>query len=115
MPADPTPGCFHSMRPPSHYPDDCYCHCHCSTALPDANFQAFCRPITITAKSTEAIRFYEPIVKKHMDNLLEAPAIVLANLCVSYIMTSLNEEAEELMRAVEKEEELAQQVNPGKQ
>uniref|UniRef100_A0A7R9V8U6 Tetratricopeptide repeat protein 30 n=1 Tax=Chlamydomonas euryale TaxID=1486919 RepID=A0A7R9V8U6_9CHLO len=63
----------------------------------------------------EAIRFYEPIVKKHMDNLLEAPAIVLANLCVSYIMTSLNEEAEELMRAVEKEEELAQQVNPGKQ
>ncbi|KAJ1624803.1 hypothetical protein T492DRAFT_1044543 [Pavlovales sp. CCMP2436] len=31
-------------------------------------------------------------------------AIVLANLCVSYIMTSQNEEAEELMRAVEKEE-----------
>ena len=33
------------------------------------------------------------------------PAIVLANLCVAYIMTSQNEEAEELMRRVEKEEE----------
>ncbi|KAG1657935.1 hypothetical protein FOA52_003014 [Chlamydomonas sp. UWO 241] len=62
----------------------------------------------------EAIRFYEPIVKKHMDRLLDAPAIVLANLCVSYIMTSLNDEAEELMRAVEKEEDMAQQVNPEK-
>jgi len=29
---------------------------------------------------------------------------VLANLCVSYIMTSANEEAEELMRKIEKEE-----------
>merc|ERR1711988_1224843 len=33
------------------------------------------------------------------------PAIVLANLCVAYIMTSQNEEAEELMRRVEREEE----------
>lgn len=32
-------------------------------------------------------------------------AIVLANLCVSYIMTSQNEEAEDLMRRIEKEEE----------
>ena len=31
-------------------------------------------------------------------------AIVLANLCVSYIMTSQNEEAEELMRKIEKEQ-----------
>lgn len=31
--------------------------------------------------------------------------MVLANLCVSYIMTSQNEEAEELMRKVEKEED----------
>ena len=31
--------------------------------------------------------------------------IVLANLCVTYIMTSLNEEAEELMRKIEREEE----------
>ena len=33
------------------------------------------------------------------------PAILLANLCVSYIMTSQNEEAEDLMRKIEKEEE----------
>merc|ERR1712151_276379 len=32
-------------------------------------------------------------------------AIILANLCVAYVMTSANEEAEELMRLVEKEEE----------
>merc|ERR1711972_608571 len=31
--------------------------------------------------------------------------IILANLCVAYVMTSANEEAEELMRLVEKEEE----------
>lgn len=48
----------------------------------------------------EAIRYYEPIVKKQSDNILEVPAIVLANLCVSHIMISQNEEAEELMRKV---------------
>ena len=32
-------------------------------------------------------------------------AIVLANLCVAYIMTSQNEEAEDFMRRIEKEEE----------
>lgn len=48
----------------------------------------------------EAIRYYEPIVKKQAENILEVPAIVLANLCVSHIMISQNEEAEELMRKV---------------
>ncbi|KAI9005879.1 hypothetical protein BC832DRAFT_455049 [Gaertneriomyces semiglobifer] len=57
------------------------------------------------SKYKEAISFYEPIVKKQFENILEVPAIVLANLCVSYIMTSQNEEAEELMRKIEKEEE----------
>ena len=56
----------------------------------------------------EAIRYYEPIVKRHSDNILNVTAIVLANLCVAYIMTSQNEEAEDLMRKIEKEEE---QVN----
>ena len=37
--------------------------------------------------------------------MLNVPAIVLANLCVSYIMTSQNEAAEDLMRKIEKEEE----------
>jgi len=56
-------------------------------------------------KFREAIRYYEPTVKKHAQNILGVPAIVLANLCVAYIMTSQNEEAEELMRRVEREEE----------
>ena len=44
-------------------------------------------------------------MKKNFDSILNVSAIVLANLCVSYIMTSQNEEAEELMRKIEKEEE----------
>eukprot|EP00164_Ancoracysta_twista_P001866 GFYU01002454.1.p1 GENE.GFYU01002454.1~~GFYU01002454.1.p1 ORF type:complete len:669 (+),score=188.50 GFYU01002454.1:138-2144(+) len=56
-------------------------------------------------KFREAIRYYDPIVRKQSDNLLGVTAIVLANLCVSYIMTSQNEEAEDLMRRIEREEE----------
>ena len=56
-------------------------------------------------KFKEAIRYYAPIVGKHGDSVLDVPAIVLANLCVSYIMTSQNDEAEALMRKIEKEEE----------
>ncbi|KAL0893524.1 hypothetical protein ABMA27_013720 [Loxostege sticticalis] len=56
-------------------------------------------------KYKEAASFYEPIVKKQYDNILEISAVVLANLCVSYIMTSQNEEAEDIMRKIEKEEE----------
>ncbi|XP_015215916.1 intraflagellar transport protein 70A isoform X3 [Lepisosteus oculatus] len=82
------------------------------------------------SKYKEAIGFYEPIVKKHYDNLeqcniqecpckrktsiLNVSAIVLANLCVSYIMTSQNEEAEELMRKIEKEEEQVSYDDPEK-
>ncbi|KAJ1513294.1 Tetratricopeptide repeat protein 30A [Coelomomyces lativittatus] len=58
-------------------------------------------------KYKEALAFYEPLVI-HYDashRLLEVTAIVLANLCVSYIMTSQNEEAETWMRKIEKEEE----------
>lgn len=62
----------------------------------------------------EAIRYYEPIVAKNKDNLLGVSAIVLANLCVSYIMTSQNEEAEELMRRVEREEERVAEQQPDK-
>ncbi|XP_026742442.1 tetratricopeptide repeat protein 30A [Trichoplusia ni] len=56
-------------------------------------------------KYKEAASFYEPIVKKQYDNILDVSAVVLANLCVSYIMTSQNEEAEDIMRKIEKEEE----------
>ncbi|XP_071106591.1 intraflagellar transport protein 70A-like [Haliotis cracherodii] len=65
-------------------------------------------------KYKEATGFYEPIVKKNYDNLLSVSAIVLANLCVSYIMTSQNEEAEELMRKIEKEEEQVAYEDPEK-
>ena len=46
-------------------------------------------------KYEEAIRYYEPFVKKHQDNILDVQAIVLANLCVCYVMTSRNEKAED--------------------
>ena len=62
----------------------------------------------------EAIRYYEPVVQKYEDNLLELTAIVLANLCVSYIMNSQNEEAEELMRQIEREEERVSYQDPEK-
>ncbi|XP_069689737.1 intraflagellar transport protein 70A isoform X2 [Periplaneta americana] len=65
-------------------------------------------------KFKEATGFYEPIVKKHYDNILNVSAIVLANLCVSYIMTSQNEEAEEMMRKIEKEEEQLAYDDPDK-
>ncbi|XRB01471.1 tetratricopeptide repeat protein 30 [Pycnococcus provasolii] len=66
-------------------------------------------------KFKEAIRYYEPAVKKHSENLLDVTAIVLANLCVSYIMTSQNEEAEDLMRKIEKEEERLSYQDPTKE
>ena len=56
-------------------------------------------------KFKEAIHYYEPIIAKHEDGIVEVTAIVLANLCVSYIMTSQNEKAEDLMRRIEREEE----------
>ncbi|RUS78025.1 hypothetical protein EGW08_014200 [Elysia chlorotica] len=65
-------------------------------------------------KYKESAGFYEPIVKKNYENLLSVSAIVLANLCVSYIMTSQNEEAEELMRKIEKEEEQVAYEDPDK-
>jgi tetratricopeptide repeat protein 30 len=65
-------------------------------------------------KYKEAAGFYEPIVKKNYENILDISAAVLANLCVSYIMTSQNEEAEELMRKIEKEEEHVAYDQPNK-
>ncbi|XP_037817346.1 tetratricopeptide repeat protein 30 homolog [Lucilia sericata] len=64
-------------------------------------------------KYKEAAAFYEPVIRQHGDDIMSVSAAVLANLCVSYIMTFQNEEAEELMRKVEKAEEL--KGNMGKQ
>lgn len=44
--------------------------------------------------------------------ILDIPAIVLANLCNAYIMTSQNEIAEDLMRRVEKAEERKNMESP---
>lgn len=63
-------------------------------------------------KYKEAIGFYEPIVKKHFKDILSLSAIILANLCVSYIMSSQTEEAEELMKKIEKEEEKLSYEDP---
>ncbi|CAD6186166.1 unnamed protein product [Caenorhabditis auriculariae] len=58
--------------------------------------------------------FYEPIVQKSYNHMMDISAIVLANLCVCYIMTNQNEEAEDLMRKVEREEEEAREAEPTK-
>eukprot|EP00878_Enallax_costatus_P023017 GHUV01024462.1.p1 GENE.GHUV01024462.1~~GHUV01024462.1.p1 ORF type:complete len:609 (+),score=194.63 GHUV01024462.1:460-2286(+) len=63
-------------------------------------------------KYRDAIRYYQPLAARNANNLLGVTAIVLANLCVSYIMTSQNEDAEELMRQVEQEEEAASGADP---
>jgi tetratricopeptide repeat protein 30 len=61
----------------------------------------------VLERYNEAIRYYEPIVKKNYDNMLSLTAIVVANLCVSYIMVNKNEEAEEIMKRLEAEEDKA--------
>ena len=66
-------------------------------------------------KFREAIRYYEPVVEANSENILNCSAIVLANLCVAYIMTSLNDKAEEVMRRIEKEEEKLTFADPEKQ
>jgi tetratricopeptide repeat protein 30 len=43
---------------------------------------------TQDGKFRDAIRYYQPLVARNADNLLGVTAIVLANLCVGYIMTS---------------------------
>ena len=43
----------------------------------------------------EASSFYESLLKS-TPNVLDVPAVVLANLCVCYIMTSRNEEVLEI-------------------
>ncbi|XP_065899336.1 intraflagellar transport protein 70A-like [Dysidea avara] len=65
-------------------------------------------------KYKDAVGFYGPTVKKSYNNLLSINASILANLCVSYIMSGQMEEAEELMRKIEKEEEQVSYQDPDK-
>ena len=39
-------------------------------------------------------------IVSHQDNLLDVQAIILANLCVCYVMNTDNEKAEELLRSI---------------
>ncbi|KPA80272.1 hypothetical protein ABB37_04569 [Leptomonas pyrrhocoris] len=66
-------------------------------------------------KFKEAIRYYQPVVDGNKENILNCSAIVLANLCVSYIMTAQNENAEEIMRRIEHAEQPLQHEEAGKQ
>ncbi|XP_056900033.1 tetratricopeptide repeat protein 30A-like [Takifugu flavidus] len=65
-------------------------------------------------KYKKAISFYEPIVVKHSDNILNVSAVVLANLCFSYVMTCSNTQAEELMKEIEKKEKQISKDDPNK-
>ena len=67
-------------------------------------------------KYGEAVEYYEPIVMAKVESgeCLSVTAIVLANLCVAYIMTSRNEDAESLMRRVEKEESALARRDPAR-
>lgn len=57
-------------------------------------------------KFKESIKYYEPYVHdKGTNSLLDVSPIVLANLCVAYIMANRNEEAENIMEQVEKQED----------
>lgn len=58
------------------------------------------------SKFKDAIKYYETFVKeKSSESILDIAPIILANLCVSYIMTNQNEEAEDIMKLIDKEEE----------
>ncbi|KAF1768481.1 hypothetical protein GCK72_000293 [Caenorhabditis remanei] len=63
-------------------------------------------------KYHEATAFYEAIVKKKYDDILEVPAMILANLVVCYIMTNQTDDAEAMLKRVENEEEQALLVRP---
>ena len=62
-------------------------------------------------KFKDAVKFYEMAVnsiREENGNILDVQAVVVANLCVSYVMISENEKAETLIREVEAQED---QVN----
>jgi tetratricopeptide repeat protein 30 len=74
----------------------------------------FAHVLFVKEQYQEAIKLYEQCVKRSEDRLLDLTAIVIANFCVSLIMTSLNEVAEEWMRKLEAEEERMSYQDPDK-
>lgn len=61
----------------------------------------------------EAIKYYKSVYENEED-VLQVPASVIANFCVSLIMCQRNEEAQEIIKRVEEEEQKALDVNPDK-
>lgn len=59
----------------------------------------------------EAISYYEKIVSKYQDDLLKCETIVLANLCVCYILTKQNEKAEKMIQSIDDLEKEAKVKN----
>jgi len=59
-------------------------------------------------KQAEATTYYEKIVDAYEDDLLKCETIVLANLCVCYILTKQNTKAEGLIKKIEEHEARAQ-------
>lgn len=62
----------------------------------------------------EAIRYYMDVYTNEED-ILSVPASVIANLCVSLIMVQRNEEAQEIIKRVEEEEQKALELTPDRQ
>jgi tetratricopeptide repeat protein 30 len=59
----------------------------------------------------DAINYYLDVYQNSMD-ILSIPASVIANLCVSLIMVQRNEEAQEIIKRVEEEEQKSLAQNP---
>jgi len=56
-------------------------------------------------KYSECVILYQPFIKNYYDDILSIQAIILANFCVALIMLTQNQEAEEVMKRVEQEED----------
>ena len=67
----------------------------------------------IQEKYPEALQYYETIYEKNMENILEIPAIVIANLCVTCIMVNQNDKAEEIIKLLEEMEMKEEEKNGG--
>jgi tetratricopeptide repeat protein 30 len=62
----------------------------------------------------EAINYYMDVYQNEVD-ILQIPASVIANLCVSLIMVQRNDEAQEIIKRVEEEEQRYLLQNPESQ
>jgi len=84
-------------------------------AADDATWQVnHAHVLYMQEKYADCIRYYESVIQTHSEKgLLSCSAIVLANLCVSLVMTNGNTQAEELMRDVEQAETAVIQSGSG--